>query len=78
MRPHAAPAGWTRPPLIANPWLRWGLYLGLLVYLIAALSTLDINWQRVLVGLGNSWRVLEGFFTPDFTTRSRERFTLFS
>lgn len=72
MRPHAAPAGWTRPPLIANPWLRWGLYLGLLVYLIAALSTLDINWQRVLVGLGNSWRVLEGFFTPDFTTRSRD------
>lgn len=72
MRPHAAPAGWTRPPLIGNPWLRWGLYLGLLAYLIAALSTLDINWQRVLVGLGNGWRVLEGFFTPDFTTRSRD------
>ena len=68
----ATPTRWARPPLIRNAWLRWGLYLGLLIYLIAAASTLDVNWQRVLDGLGNSWRVLGGFFTPDFTTRSRD------
>jgi len=72
MRPAAASTGWTRPPLIANPWLRWGLYLGLLVYVIAAVSTLDVNWQRVLSGLANGWRILEGFLAPDFTTRASD------
>jgi len=68
----ASRARWTRPPLIRNAWLRWGLNLGVLIYLIAAVSTLDVNWQRVLDGLGNSWRVIGGFFTPDFTTRWRD------
>lgn len=76
MTPEAAPKAisraWTRPPLIRNPWLRWGLTLGALAYLSAALATLDVNWLRVLDGLSNGWRVLEGFFTPDFTTRSRD------
>ena len=63
---------WKRPPLIANPWLRWTLYLGALAYLFAAASTLDVNWQRVIVGLSQGWRFLEGFLTPDFTTRSRD------
>lgn len=72
MRPAAPSAGWSRPPLIRNAWLRWGLYVGAALYLIAALSTLDVNWQRVLDGVINGWRVLEGFFTPDFTSRSRD------
>ncbi len=66
------PRRWKRPPLVANPWLRWGLYLGGLVYLVAAASTLDVNWQRVIEGLNQSWRFLEGFLAPDFTTRSRD------
>ena len=63
---------WARPPLIRNPWLRWGLYLGTLVYLIAAFSTLDVNWQRVLDGLSQGWRFVEGFLAPDFVTRSTD------
>jgi len=63
---------WRRPPLIRNPWLRWGLYLGALAYLAAAASTLDVNWQRVLDGLSQGWRFVEGFLSPDFTTRSRD------
>ncbi|MEM8573484.1 MAG: phosphonate ABC transporter, permease protein PhnE [Pseudomonadota bacterium] len=68
----AASKRWTRPPLIGNRWLRWGLYVGVALYLIAAVSTLDVNWLRVLDGFTNSWRILEGFFAPDFTTRSRD------
>ena len=63
---------WKRPPLIGNPWLRWGLYIGGLVYLVAALATLDVNWTRVVEGLSQGLRFLEGFLVPDFTTRSRE------
>lgn len=63
---------WKRPPLVSNPWLRGGLYLGALIYLVAAASTLDVNWQRVMEGLSQSWRFLEGFLAPDFTSRSRD------
>lgn len=69
---HAQPRRWSRPPLIANPWLRWGMYLGGLVYLVAALSTLDVNWTRVSEGLAQGVRFLEGFLVPDFTTRARD------
>jgi phosphonate transport system permease protein len=68
----AQPRRWKRPPLIANPWLRWSLYLGALVYLAAALSTLDVNWERIGEGLSQGARFLEGFLVPDFTTRSRD------
>jgi phosphonate transport system permease protein len=68
----AQPRRWKRPPLIANPWLRWSLSLGALVYLAAALSTLDVNWERIGEGLSQGARFLEGFLVPDFTTRSRD------
>jgi len=68
----AQPRRWKRPPLIANPWLRWSLYLGGLVYLAAAVSTLDVNWERIGEGLSQGARFLEGFLVPDFTTRARD------
>jgi phosphonate transport system permease protein len=63
---------WKRPPLIRNPWLRWAIYLGALAYLIAALSTVEVNWERVSEGLAQGWRFAQGFFVPDFLTRSRD------
>ena len=66
MRINSASAGWSRPPLIHNQWLRLSLYLGFFLYLIAAVSTLDVNWLRVLDGLSNGQRVLEGFFVGEY------------
>jgi phosphonate transport system permease protein len=63
---------WKRPPLIPNPWLRWALYLGALAYLVAALSTVEVNWARVSDGLAQGWRFVEGFLVPDFSSRSRD------
>ena len=63
---------WKRPPLIANPWLRWALYIGGLLYLAAALSSLQVNWTRVSEGLAQGWVFIEGFLVPDFVTRSRD------
>jgi len=68
----ATAARWKRPPLIGNPWLRWGLYVGALVYVAAAVSTVDVNWQRVIDGLSQGWRFVEGFLSPDFVTRSAD------
>jgi phosphonate transport system permease protein len=63
---------WKRPPLIRNAWLRRALYLGALVYLVASLSTLEVNCVRVSEGLSQGWRFIQGFLVPDFVSRSRD------
>ncbi|PFG11789.1 MULTISPECIES: phosphonate ABC transporter, permease protein PhnE [unclassified Marinobacter] len=67
------PRTWRRPPvLIPDPRWRWGLYLVALVYLLAASSSLDVNWQRAYEGLDRGGRFAMGFLQPDFTTRWRD------
>jgi phosphonate transport system permease protein len=69
----AAPAitgrTWRRPPLIANPALRWFIYIGSAVYLAVAFGTLDVNWERVAQGWERGGRLMAGFAPPDFLTR---------
>jgi hypothetical protein len=60
---------WSPPPLIKNPWVRWGLILGAVIYLIFALSTLNFDPARVARGMQRSGRLLLAFLHPDFTTR---------
>jgi phosphonate transport system permease protein len=67
-----APRSWRAPPLIANPWLRYGLVLGGLAYLVLALGSIEVNWARVIDGLDRGARFLAGFLTPDFTTRGSD------
>ena len=65
----AAPRIWRKKPFIKNPVTRWGLYIGALVYLGLAVSTVPVNWSRVWEGLDRGWRFVEGFLVPDFTSR---------
>ena len=66
----AYPTTWRRPPqILRHPFWRPAIKIGALVYVIAALGTLDVNWARVWDGLDRGWRFVEGFLTPDFTTR---------
>ncbi len=66
---HAPCPPWSPPPLIANPLLRWGLLLMGGLYLLAAFSTLEINWERVSAGMSRSLQVFAGFLQPDFASR---------
>lgn len=67
------PTQWRRPPLfIKNSGLRWAIYGGMLVYLVVASSTIDVNWVRAYEGLERGWRFLQGFLVPDFTSRWRD------
>ncbi|MFK7962407.1 MAG: phosphonate ABC transporter, permease protein PhnE [Burkholderiaceae bacterium] len=61
---------WRRPHTMI-PDRRWRIGLGLaaLIYLIAAISSVDVNWVRVYEGLERGARFIGGFFPPDFTTR---------
>lgn len=64
---------WKRPPvLIKNDRLRWGLYLFALVYLVLAINSVEVNWLRVYEGLERGWRFIQGFLSPDFTSRWKD------
>ena len=60
---------WQRPPFIKNPLLRWGLWLGLAIYLALAFGSMEIDWGRVAEGATRSERFIAAFFPPDFTSR---------
>ena len=60
---------WKRPPLIANPLLRWSLMLGAAVYLAFAFGTTEVNWNRVWEGLPRGRQFLLAFAPPDFVSR---------
>ncbi|MFT5506570.1 MAG: phosphonate transport system permease protein [Gammaproteobacteria bacterium] len=68
-RPDLSRRHWHKPPLISNPWLRWGLIFGGLAYLGLAFGTMEINWDRVVSGLPRAQRFLGSFFPPDFSSR---------
>ncbi len=69
----AAPSRrWRRPPFIANPLLRWSLWLGSAVYLALAFGTIDIDWGRIVDGVPRGQRFIASFFPPDFTSRTGE------
>ncbi len=63
------PITWTRPKLIANPVKRYGLYALVLVYLALAISDIEFNWGRMVVGLDRGWAFVSGFFKPNITSR---------
>ncbi len=61
---------WKKPPFIKRTWLRWLLVLGAVAYLIAAVSTIPVNWVRVYEGLDRGLAFVLAFTNPDFTSRA--------
>ena len=57
---------WRKPPFIESTLLRRGLLLLTIVYLIAAFGSLDVNWERVYLGLERGWKFIVAFSRPDF------------
>lgn len=66
----AYPNRWRRPPQIVKD-RRWrlALQLGIVIYLVLAIGSLEIDWQRVAIGLERGQRFIMGFLQPDFTSR---------
>ena len=62
-------ANWSPPPFIKNPLLRWALLLGLILYLFLSIGSLDVNWQRIYVGLDRGAKFVYGFMNPNFAGR---------
>lgn len=64
------PTTWTRPPQIFKHrgW-RIGLQIGVLVWFVLALGSIDANWERIIAGAERGLRFVQGFLQPDFTSR---------
>ena len=60
------PEIWNKPPFITNSTLRWGIIIGAVIYLIAALASMDINPQRIVEGIPRGQRFIASFFPPNF------------
>jgi phosphonate transport system permease protein len=66
----AAPRRWKRPPiLIHDPRWRIAIYGGAVIYLVLAISSVKVSWQRVYEGLERGQKFIMGFLQPDFTSR---------
>ncbi|MDH4402485.1 MAG: phosphonate ABC transporter, permease protein PhnE [Burkholderiaceae bacterium] len=63
------PRQWRRPPFIANPRVRWALYIGAALYLVVGIGSLEVNWARAIQGLERGWVFVLGFLNPNFTSR---------
>ena len=63
---------WKKPPLIGNKFWRWGLAALVVVYLILAFNSIDVNWARVSQGLERGWKFVSAFFSPDFVSRGTD------
>lgn len=66
------PDRWQKPPFIKSAVLRWSLIIGAIVYLVLAVGSIEVNWQRVMLGLERGWKFIEGFLQPDFTSRKED------
>ena len=60
------PTVWDKPPFILNSLLRWGIILGAIIYLIAAIASMEINPQRLMEGIPRGQRFIASFFPPNF------------
>ncbi len=60
------PTVWDKPPFISNSLLRWGIILGAIIYLIAAIASMEINPQRLMEGIPRGQRFIASFFPPNF------------
>lgn len=69
LSPAAFPRTWRPPRMIESGWVRWSIVIGVLIYLVLALGSIDVNWTRVIEGIARAGRLFAGFLTPDFTSR---------
>jgi phosphonate transport system permease protein len=58
--------------MIPDPRWRYGIYAAILIYLVLAIGSVDVNWARVWDGLDRGGRFVMGFLKPDFTSRWKD------
>ena len=55
------------PEPFSTNWLARGAWALLAIYVVYALSTMDVSWQRILTGVGEAIKRYSPMFSPNFT-----------
>ncbi|MFT7593149.1 MAG: phosphonate transport system permease protein [Paracoccaceae bacterium] len=63
---------WKKASLVKSDWLRWGMTIAAVIYLIAAISSVEVNWARVYLGLDRGAAFVVAFAHPDFGSRATD------
>jgi len=63
---------WRPMPFVTDARLRWALNIGVLVYVVLAWYSIDVNWARVAQGMDRGQAFVASFLRPDFLSRSDE------
>jgi phosphonate transport system permease protein len=58
---------WEREHFIRNPWLRWGLSIGIITYLVYASSAVNLDFARIMRGLPRAADFIGRMFPPDYS-----------
>lgn len=66
---------WKPLPLIRDARWRWALNASVLLYIVLAWLSVDVNWERVAQGMDRGLAFMASFLQPDFVSRSGEIFT---
>lgn len=67
---YAPGRAWKKPHFIPNPILRYGLLLGVFIYLFWAFATLPFDWARIAEGIPRAGQIFGGAFPPSFQRSS--------
>jgi phosphonate transport system permease protein len=63
---------WKKPPFVRSAPLRWALLAGVAIYVVLAVGSIEVNWERIYRGLERGAQFLEAFLQPDITSRWNE------
>lgn len=59
---------WKKPPFIESPYLRYGITLFSIIYLLYAFGTLELDIDRVIRGIPRAGQIFSGAVPPDFAS----------
>jgi phosphonate transport system permease protein len=63
----AATPAWQRIRMIQTPAVRYGLTIGVVIYLFWSTGSLGINWSRIATGIPRATNMLVRMIPPDFS-----------
>jgi len=66
---------WRPLPLVRDVRWRWAINGTVLLYVVLAWLSVDVNWARVAQGMDRGLAFMASFLQPDFVSRSGEIFT---
>lgn len=58
---------WRKPPMIRNVWLRWGLLIATIAYLIYAINDVNFDLARFIAGIPKAIDMAQAMVPPDFS-----------